>query len=229
MKKKHVVKAGDCISSIAFHYGFSNDKIWEYSENAELKKLRKDPDVLLPGDEVYIPEKEPGEYDIQTEKTHRFIRRSVPAKFSLRLLDEEERPRKNLQYRLEIDGKLKKGTTDAKGILNEFIPPDTKKGLLYVSDSDDDEDEKYELDFGGIDPVSEISGVKQRLENLSFLRPGATQDEFETAVVEFKIAHCELKIDEDSDNDSDDDEEKYKAYIEIDKKMQDKLLELNGS
>ena len=54
----HKVKQGECISSIAEDYGFSWERIWNDLNNEELKQKRKDPNILYPGDEVVIADKE---------------------------------------------------------------------------------------------------------------------------------------------------------------------------
>jgi hypothetical protein len=83
---KHTVKQGECISSIADKYGLFWDTLWNHPENAELKRQRKDPNVLLAGDEVFIPEKEEKNESCETEQTHRFRLKGVPAKLRLRLM-----------------------------------------------------------------------------------------------------------------------------------------------
>jgi hypothetical protein len=40
--RKYTVKQGDCISNIAFKYGFFPDTIWNDSKNSKLRQDRKD-------------------------------------------------------------------------------------------------------------------------------------------------------------------------------------------
>ena len=57
----HSVKQGEHMSGIARHYGFSDyKKLWDHANNAKLKTLRKNPNILLPGDEVFVPDREVG-------------------------------------------------------------------------------------------------------------------------------------------------------------------------
>lgn len=220
MPKKHTVKPGDCISSIAFMYGLFADTIWNHQNNAELKQKRKDPNVLLPDDVVFIPDLRQGEHQADTGQRHRFKRKGVPAMFSLRLLDGENKPRANVAYRLEIDDSSTEGKTDANGVLEMHIPPNTRTGKLII----DETFEEYELSFGELSPISEEIGVRQRLKNLKYLKPNAGQEEFKAAVIRFKIDHCGLKIPDDGV-----DEATYEQYAKVDKKMRDKLIEIHGS
>lgn len=56
--KKYKVKQGDSICSIAFEHGLFPDTIWNDAKNSSLKQERKDPNVLYPGDVVYVRDKE---------------------------------------------------------------------------------------------------------------------------------------------------------------------------
>ena len=53
----YTVKQGDCFMSIAAANGFLWDILWNHGDNATLKQLRKDPNVLFPGDTIVIPDK----------------------------------------------------------------------------------------------------------------------------------------------------------------------------
>jgi hypothetical protein len=83
MSMKYIVKQSDCIDSIAHRFGFFPDTLWKHPANSELKKLRKDPNVLQPGDTVEIPDLQLGEESCVTEEKHTFKRKGVPAKLRL--------------------------------------------------------------------------------------------------------------------------------------------------
>jgi N-acetylmuramoyl-L-alanine amidase len=53
--KKHVVREGECLASIAFENGFFPDTIWRHADNSALKERRENPNVLQPGDVLFIP------------------------------------------------------------------------------------------------------------------------------------------------------------------------------
>ena len=173
--RKYTVKQGDCISSIAFAYNLFPKTIWDHPDNEELKKLRKDPNALFPGDSVVIPEKELKEEDCQPEQKHRFKRKGVPERLRIQFLtgaEEDDSPRKGIPYTLDIATKSgrpvpqKKGKTDNNGFLDESIPPDALKGIIVL---DEDEDEEvYEIMLGYLDPIDTISGVQARLNNLGY-------------------------------------------------------------
>ena len=159
----HTVSQGESIISIASSYGFFWKTIWEHGSNASLKEKRKNPNVLLVGDEVFIPEKKLKEVTKGTDGSHKFKRKGEPVKLKLQLKMMDE-PRANEKYSLDIGGKLIKGTTDGDGNLEEFIPNNASSATLILKDGK----EQYSIRIGELDPVDEISGIQQRLNNLGF-------------------------------------------------------------
>jgi hypothetical protein len=157
----YTVVQGECISSIAMEHGLFWEKVWNHPNNAELKRRREDPNVLHPGDVVFIPEKEEKLESGATEQRHRFQRKGEPSRLRLRVLDGDE-PRSNRSYVLSVDGILVSGTTDADGRLEVGIPGNAKKAELKIGS------DIYRLQLGGVDPVSEITGIQARLNNLGF-------------------------------------------------------------
>src|SRR5258708_39125129 len=101
MPLTHIVEQGDTIPSLAFQYGMFSDTLWNHSENSSLRKLRKDPNVLLPGDKVFVPDKKLKQVDKADGARYRFKRRGVPMKFRVQLLDKDRKPRANLKYSLD--------------------------------------------------------------------------------------------------------------------------------
>ena len=166
MATQHTVRQGECISSISDRYGFFCETVWNHADNARLKRERGDPNVLLPGDIVMIPDKRKGSVSGASEQRHRFRVKGVPAKLKIRLMIDDE-PRANEPYTLMIDDTVHaEGTTDGDGYVDESIPPGARAGKLIVGQ--DDHQDIYELNLGAIDPIEVDTGVLKRLENLGY-------------------------------------------------------------
>ncbi len=183
----HIVIQGDCFLSIADKYGFFWKTLWNHPNNAALKKKHEDPAILFPGDVVFVPEKRLKEVSEPTNQVHKFTMKNVPAKFYVRLLDDEENPRANLTYVLEIDGQKFNGKTDGNGVISISIPPGAKKGKLVLSDAQ----EEYDLYLGYLDPIEELTGVQARLHGLGYYFgpiDGRMETETEQAVKDFQEA-----------------------------------------
>jgi len=157
------VSQGDSIPSLAKDYGFFPDTIWNHGSNAGLRAKRKSMNQLFPGDEVFIPDLDVTPYNRPTDATHKFKRKGVPARLRMQFKSLGE-PRKNEPYVLIIDGKPINGTLDGEGKLDQYIPPNAKGGQILLNGGK----ESIPVQIGYLNPVSEISGMQQRLNNLGF-------------------------------------------------------------
>ena len=155
---------GDSIPSIAKDHGFFWKTIWNHGNNANLKSKRKNPNVLLPGDEVFIPELETKTESRGTDGHFKFKRKGEPVKIKIKLLKSDGKPRANEAYVLTVKGKDLKGNTDGDGMLSQYIPNDAKDGVLKLNDGK----ECFPVLIGALDPLDEITGIQQRLSNLGF-------------------------------------------------------------
>jgi len=165
MPASYTVQNGDCISSIAFEHGFFPDTIWNHGDNAELKSKRKDPNVLMAGDVVVIPDKQINEISKPSEQEHRFRKKGVPAKLKVRVLKKGEL-RKNEKYRLIIDGKVLEGSTDGEGFVEKPLPPNAREGKLILGEGE--RKDTFVFRFGHVDPLDTDEGVAGRLHNLGY-------------------------------------------------------------
>lgn len=182
MPRQHSVRPGDCIGSIAFEHGFHPDTIWQHESNAELRTLRDDGYVLLPGDVVVVPDRVTKKVACATGRRHLFRRRGVPEVLKLTLLRGGV-ARADADYELEVDGTvIATGRTDANGSLQQYIPPNAMKGRVILSDAE------VPLDLGALDPVSTENGARARLLNLQYLRSGdATAADYAAALELFQL------------------------------------------
>ncbi|MHC5109568.1 MAG: hypothetical protein ACYTHJ_06785 [Planctomycetota bacterium] len=178
----YVVGEGECMSSIAKDTGHFWETLWNHPDNAELKEIRKDPNILLPGDRVTIPALEEKTETGGVEERHRFVRLGEPAQFCLRLIEQREHaveideedveeqpevPRANLPYQIVIDEQVIDGVTDADGKLSCNIPGNAQDGLLILNPGEDDE-QSFPLVLGTLKPITEIEGVVGRLRHLGY-------------------------------------------------------------
>ncbi len=159
----HTVVQGECVSSIAGQTGFLWETIWNYPANSLLKSLRKDPNVLLPGDVIFIPRKIAKEIGCATETKHCFVLKGVPCLLRLQVLDNDE-IQANVSYTLVVEGKVFQGTTDSEGKLVHPIPYNATSAKLIVGP----QQREYLLDLGELDPITEMTGVQGRLRNLDY-------------------------------------------------------------
>lgn len=187
MPKTHRVRQGECIDSIAFENGFFPETLWNDAANGELKRLRGDPNVLLPGDVVVVPDKRIKTVPLPTGTRHVFRRKGVPEKLRLRFLREGQ-PRAAESYVLTIDGATLAGTTDAEGRIEHWIPPNARSGRIVFGGETD----AYALLLGELDPIDSVSGVQARLFALGFYDgpiDGEATPGMEEAVQEFQAVH----------------------------------------
>jgi hypothetical protein len=179
MPQDYEVESGDCMSSIAFANGFFWKTLWNDGSNAALKAKRKNPNVLMPGDIVHIPDLTIKQVPGATEARHKFLLKGVPEVFKLRLLDNDRKPRANLDYIIVIEGNSRRGKTDASGRIVESIPPNARTGQLIIPPSPPQSGQPrprkpkkhvINLQLGSLNPISEVSGLKARLANLGYYR-----------------------------------------------------------
>lgn len=159
--KWRTVMQGECISSIARETGHFWTTIWDHGSNAELKRRRSNPNALLPGDAVFVPDKRPREESGNVDQRHKFRRKGEPTWFKVQLLQDGE-PRANEEYKLDIDGKPKDGTTDDQGRVKVPIRGDTRRIILRIGS------DTYRFTLGVINPLNDIAGIQMRLANLGF-------------------------------------------------------------
>ena len=180
----YVVTEGDCISSLAMRYGFVWQKVWD--ANPDLKSLRQNPNVLFPGDVVKIPDRVEKLQPCATDQRHKFVKTGTPAKFRL-VVERFNVPLANRRYILTIDGKVFEGQTDGTGLLEVHISPAARTGHLTMPD----DQLKCPLALGNLDPVDQVNGIQQRLQNLGFLNTepnGEMDEETRTAIMYFQAS-----------------------------------------
>lgn len=188
------------MSSISLEHGHMWKTLWDDPNNAELKSVRKDPNILHKGDEISILDIRIKNVKVSSDAKHSFKRLGVPAKLRIRFMEDkfdaaaaepdcpephsnginsesesaattseplEQVPCANTPYSIDIDGQLSDGTTDSDGYIDIPLIPNAEKAIIRMNPGSEKET-KLAVKLGHLDPISEVSGVKKRLQNLTF-------------------------------------------------------------
>jgi hypothetical protein len=170
MAEYHTVEQGEYLAAIAKNYGFASyTTIWNHDNNADLRELRKNPNVLLPGDKVFIPDKGSKHAEIQTGQLTRFTVRQD--KMLLRLVLDElfGVPLANAKCKVNIDGKPQDLTTDDNATVEFEVSPSAQSIELIVKEEGSQQlGVAIPLKLGHLDPVDEQTGQIARLNNLGY-------------------------------------------------------------
>lgn len=186
----YTVQQGDHMSGIAEQFGFRDFKtIWNHPNNAQLKQDRKDPHILFPGDQVFIPEKQQKLSSAPTDKLSKFQVGLTKLTLNLKLQDVNGDAIANKPVTISVEGAVvPPPNTDGDGKTSSEIAKTAKNGALVLSDL------QFPLKIGHLDPVDKQSGQIARLNNLGY-EAGDPQtvdaEAFESAVEEFQ---CDNKL-----------------------------------
>jgi hypothetical protein len=162
----HIVEEGEWISKLAKWYGIPDWKtIWNHPNNSKLREERESPNILFPGDKVFIPEIETKEESGATEKEHKFVIKDDKIIFQTTILDEDNKPRPDVPYTLKVDKIKFEGKTDSNGLIKHPIPKNAEEAFLEI------DDQIIEIQLGYLDPIETVMGLQARLYNLGY-EPG---------------------------------------------------------
>lgn len=188
----HTVRQGECLSSIAYSYGFNDWRtIYNHPNNADFKQKRPDPNLIYPRDVLYIPDSELKEIDCSTEKLHVFQVDLNPTYLNVCLQDQVKQPIANTPYKLTLGSLTIEDQTDGDGWIKKKIPANSEYGQLKISLNPDNPEAiiAWNIKLGHLDPLDTTTGVKGRLSNLGYECGAMNDDEddvYEAAVRKFQ-------------------------------------------
>jgi hypothetical protein len=181
MPRLHTVGDGEHLSGIAERYDFENfETIWNRDENEPLRDARAMPDVLLPGDTVFVPDKKTKQFARPTGAMHRFQVKLHAIKLTVYLQDLGSDPVSGQDCSLSVGGVTQTATSDGDGKIEVKIPRAVGSGVLTIGDR------SIDFDVGLLDPIDSERGWKQRLVNLGYVSvaPEDMDARFERCAIE---------------------------------------------
>lgn len=190
----HKVVQGEYVSKIARHYGFSDYRtIWDHPKNAALKQARKNPNVLFPGDQLFIPDRGEKEVASATDRRHQFRLTRQPLTLRIVVENSFASPLGSVPFDLHVENETQNLISDRQGKVEQIIPVTAEQASLIVKSQETGVNEQpIPLKIGHLDPVEELAGQKGRLKNLGYYAGAINTPEdaeFRSAVEEFQCDH----------------------------------------
>jgi N-acetylmuramoyl-L-alanine amidase len=134
-EQKHTVQQGECLVSIAKMYGFEDaGEIYQYAKNADLRRLRPNPNLLYPGDTVVIPAHDLKSFTVPTGKHHKLVVNVPKRKVRVRVLDANREPMKNMPFKLDTGARVYEGQSDGDGVVEKMVPAEVEQATLSIGD-----------------------------------------------------------------------------------------------
>ena len=200
MPVTHTVKSGECLISIASQYGFSDwKKIYEHEDNEQLRTRRPNPNILLVGDEVIIPDVKTKSEPVEPDTVNTFVVKGVKQNIKLKLVEHiRGEPLKNCDYELTYsdnksgNDKVKEGVLDSEGKLCVKVPSHITNASLTVKAHDTEY--VWELSIGSPNPPETKSSVAQQLMNTGYL-DSCSEDKLAKMLVDNGVAVSDLIAD----------------------------------
>lgn len=167
-----VVEDGDSVDAIADQVGHFWQTIWDDPANADLKAVRDNRNILMPGDKLTIPALRPKTETRETDLIHQFKRKGVPLIIRFEAVDARREPYANCEYTLTAGRRRYQGVTDDKGRLEQYVSSSAKLATLIVTlpakDGKPARSRTWKLRIGGLRPANSVAGCQARLRNLGF-------------------------------------------------------------
>jgi hypothetical protein len=170
--RPYVICKGDHLAMLAYQFGFDANTVWGDPANASLRQLRPDPDILFAGDVLYIPDPPPGpppSQGLTPGSTNTFVSSPPTVTVAIKLTS----PALASQpFTIPEVPALTGLTVGADGTVTLQIPVTVATfTLTFTSPA-----ATFTCNLGNKDPITTLSGVFQRLQNLGFIDGDASFD-----------------------------------------------------
>lgn len=165
----HTVQPGDTLMALAAKYGLASWKdILDAPQNASIKQVSADPGILPKGVDLFIPNRELKQQPSAVDAVHPFVIKRPKAWLRVVVKDADGTPYSGCKYDLDVEGTRASGTLPQNALVELAVPVASQSGTLRVWPSGAGEPVTWNLQLGFLDPISQDSGVQQRLTNLGF-------------------------------------------------------------
>jgi hypothetical protein len=161
---QHVVQQGESLISLGYRYRVNPQSILNHPDNQHLVQQGREVAVLNPGDVVTLPGRSGRSVSCATEQRHRFVYHGAFTTLKMKFANMEG-PLSGEPYRLQVEDRHYQGRLDNDGGMDERIPAHAQHATMYIGANGE---QVVDIGVGHLNPISEISGVQMRLNNLGY-------------------------------------------------------------
>ncbi|MCA9619430.1 MAG: peptidoglycan-binding protein [Myxococcales bacterium] len=163
----YVVRQGDHLARLAAERGFDAAEVWNHDANRELRERRRNPQVLAPGDVIYLPEARQSRLRLTAKSQNRY-QADMPTVRVDQVLTFGARPLADERYEVHgLGGEPLLRRTDREGRARFEAPAHLRHVHLYLPD----QNVAALVQIGHLDPETEDQGLRDRLAHLGYLLP----------------------------------------------------------
>ena len=197
MATKHTVAQGETLTRIAKQYEFVDpETIYQHESNKAFREKRPDPNIIFPGDEINIPDKEKIVKAGYTGGKHVFTVKKPPVEmFRMKIQNKAGKAWAGKRVTLDVSGQTLDAEIGDDGLIEIELPNGDESGgnlNVFMDPNSDEPTHQFEVQMGHLDPVEELSGVQARCNMLGFycgVADGVMGGNTRRGIKEFQAAH----------------------------------------
>jgi hypothetical protein len=171
--KPYVVQQGDYLAKLAARYSFDATEVWDDPANKDLRDNGRTPELLCPGDVLFVPAEPPPHLPLVVGGANRFSAKAQASVTVSVVFHRDGAPIAGEAFRAKGVGYEQEGKSDGDGLVKLDVT--TLDELIEVSF--ERLGLRYSVRVGHLDPANEPSGQHQRLANLGYLPPSCAFDD----------------------------------------------------
>jgi hypothetical protein len=161
----YVIRPGDYLTAIAYFRRVDVAAIWKDPSNATLRDLRDNPEMLAPGDVLYVPSVKPKWLPVNVGENNKFVATLWKVTVQVAFKDSEGQPFANKTVRLQPKFTSEDPTTDGDGTLKIQVPV----SIRFIDATIVDAQVTFRIRIGHLDPHDVDSGTLSRLRQLGYV------------------------------------------------------------
>lgn len=193
MTKFHTVNQGESVAIIAKKYGFPSwGALYNHADNSDFKTLRPNPDIIFPGDKIFIPEAQESRFNVKANQRHTFRSQAKKDEVVMKIGAIGGIIWSDRKVELDINGNIVESKTDAQGNAHFKLPKGhAEEAILLIYTPKDTNNPSYRVSvkLGHLDPITEEIGQQARLTALGYdcgLLTNKANQRFENATKDFQ-------------------------------------------